>query len=105
MWSAGTGEAMSSTAGRIVQVLIVLLGLAGLALLGARRRWWELAALAVPILLVTAVGAVSLAPPRRNEILMTLVFPLAAVALTGAASALSSRDPWLSHSQASSRPS
>jgi 4-amino-4-deoxy-L-arabinose transferase-like glycosyltransferase len=105
MWSAGTGEAMSSTAGRIVQVLIVLLGLAGLALLGARRRWWELAALAVPILLVTAVGAVSLAPPRRNEILMTLVFPLAAAALTGAASALSSRDPWLSHSQASSRPS
>ena len=41
----------------------------------------ELAALATPILLVTAVGAASLAAPRRNEVLMTLVFPLAALAL------------------------
>jgi hypothetical protein len=104
MWSAGIGEAMESGLGRVVQVLLVLLGLAGLVLLGARRRWWELATMATPIALVTAVGAISLAAPRRNEILMTLVFPLAATALARAGSALSSSRPWPSR-QASSPPS
>jgi hypothetical protein len=61
MWSSGVGEAMSSTLGRAVQILVVALGLAGFVLLGLRRRWWELIALATPIVLVTAVGAVSLA--------------------------------------------
>ncbi len=83
MWSSGVGEAMSSTAGRVVQVLLVLAGLAGLALLAWRRRW-EAIAMGLPILTVTAIGAATLAPPRRNEILMTLVLPLAAIALAGA---------------------
>lgn len=90
MWSSGVGEAMSSGPGRVVQVLIVLAGIAGLALLAARRRVWELAATALPLLLVTAVGAVSLAAPRRNEVLMTLVFPLASLALASAVAAVSS---------------
>ncbi len=90
MWSAGVGEAMESSAGRVVQVLLVLLGLAGLGLLALRRRWWELVAMATPIALVTAVGAASLAAPRRNEILMTLIFPLAGVALARAGAAVSS---------------
>jgi hypothetical protein len=94
MWSGGIGEAMSSTAGRTVQVLIVLIGLAGLALLGMRRRWWELVAMATPIVLVTAVGAASLAAPRRNEVLMTLIFPLAGVALARMGAALSSSPRW-----------
>ncbi len=104
MWSSGVGEAFSSTPGRVVQVALVLAGLAGLVLLGARRRWWELVALAVPIAMVTAVGAVSLAAPRRNEVLMTLVFPLAALALSSALAALSSAREWSSE-QASSPPS
>ncbi len=91
MWSSGVGAAMSSTLGRVLQVLLVALGIAGLALLAAWRRWWDLVATIVPILLVTAVGAISLAAPRRNEVLMTLVFPLAAIAVASAASALSSR--------------
>ena len=103
MWSSGVGEAMSSSLGRAVQILLVLLGIGGLVLLGLRRRWWELAALATPILLVTAVGAASLAAPRRNEVLMTLVFPLAALALFWVASALSSGRSWRSP-QASSPP-
>ncbi len=101
MWSAGIGEAMESTAGRVVQVLLVLLGLAGLGVLGMRRRWWELIAMATPIVLVTAVGAASLAAPRRNEILMTLIFPLAGVALARLGAALLSRREWGS-TQASS---
>jgi len=90
MWSAGPGAAMSSGLGRVVQVILVLLGVAGLVLLAFRRRWWETLALAAPIVLVTLVGAASLAAPRRNEILMTLIIPLAALALASAASALSS---------------
>jgi len=101
MWSAGIGEAMESAAGRIVQVLLVLLGLGGLVLLGLRRRWWELVAMATPIVLVTVVGAASLAAPRRNEILMTLIFPLAGVALARLGAAISSGGPW-SPRQASS---
>jgi 4-amino-4-deoxy-L-arabinose transferase-like glycosyltransferase len=89
MWSSGVGEAMSSTAGRIMQVLLVLAGIAGLALLAWRRRW-EAIAVGLPILMVSAIGAATLAPPRRNEILMTLVLPLAAIAFTEAAVRLSS---------------
>ena len=104
MWSAGIGEAMSSTAGRVLQMLIVVLGLAGLVVLARRRWWWELVAMATPIALVTAVGAASLAAPRRNEVLMTLVFPLAGAALARAGGALSSSDSWSSPAQASSPP-
>jgi 4-amino-4-deoxy-L-arabinose transferase-like glycosyltransferase len=105
MWSGGVGEAMSSTAGRVVQVLVVLLALAGLGVLAWRRWWWELVAMATPIAIVTAVGAVSLAANRRSEVLMTLVFPLAGAALARAGGALSSSRPWLSSKQASSPPS
>jgi hypothetical protein len=109
MWSSGIGEAMSSTAGRVVQVLVVVLAIAGLIVLGARRRWWDLVAMATPLVLVTAVGAASLAAPRRNEVLMTLVFPLAAAALARAGGALSSSSRWRpsdsSPQQASSPPS
>lgn len=94
MWSSGIGEAMSSTPGRVVQVLIVLLGLGGLGVLAMRRRYWELAAMATPIVLVTAVGAATLAAPRRNEVLITLVFPLAGVALARVAAAISSSAQW-----------
>jgi len=103
MWSSGVGEAMSGTAGRVVQIALVLLGLASLLLLGLRRRWWELLAFATPIVLVTAVGAVSLAAPRRNEVLMTLVFPLAGLALSSGLAAISSGREWSSE-QASSPP-
>jgi 4-amino-4-deoxy-L-arabinose transferase-like glycosyltransferase len=92
MWSAGIGEAMESAAGRVIQTLIVIFALAGLTVLAWRRWWWELVAMAMPIALVTAVGAISLAAPRRNEVLMTLIFPLAAAALSrGAATLLSKR--------------
>lgn len=79
MWSSGIGEAMSSTVGRVIQVVLVLLGLAGAILLGRDRRW-EVIPMTVPIAVVTAIAVVTLAPPRRNEILMTLVLTLAAIA-------------------------
>jgi 4-amino-4-deoxy-L-arabinose transferase-like glycosyltransferase len=103
MWSSGVGEALDTTVGRVVQILLVVAGLAGFALLALRRRWWELVVLATPIVLVTLVGAVSLAAPRRNEVLMTLVFPLAGLALSSGLAAISSGRKW-SRVQASSPP-
>jgi 4-amino-4-deoxy-L-arabinose transferase-like glycosyltransferase len=94
MWSSGVGEFMATTLGRVLQLLLVALGVAGLVLLGLRRRWWETFCLAAPIVLVTVVGAASLAAPRRNEILMTLIIPLAALALSSLATAVSSGRKW-----------
>ncbi|HWC47415.1 MAG TPA: glycosyltransferase family 39 protein [Solirubrobacterales bacterium] len=104
MWSSGVGETMNTTAGRVVQILLVLLGIIGFVLLGIWRRWWELVVLATPIVLVTLVGAVSLAAPRRNEVLMTLVFPLAGLAFSSALAAISSGRQWSPQPQASSPP-
>jgi len=92
MWSSGVGEAMSSPLGRVLQVLLVLGGLAGLVLLALRRRW-EAIAIALPVLTVTAVASLTLAPPRRNEILMTLVLSLAGVALDAALNRTTDPDP------------
>jgi 4-amino-4-deoxy-L-arabinose transferase-like glycosyltransferase len=104
MWSSGVGEAMSSTTGRALQILLVLLGIAGFVLLALWGRWWDLVVLATPIALVTLVGAVSLAAPRRNEVLMTLVFPLAGLALSSALAAIFSGRRWSPQPQASSPP-
>lgn len=90
MWSSGVGEAMESTAGRVIQVIVVVLAFAGLAVLLTRRRCLEALVLAIPIATVTAIGAATLASNRRSEILMTLVFPLAATALTRGFAHLSS---------------
>jgi 4-amino-4-deoxy-L-arabinose transferase-like glycosyltransferase len=94
MWSSGPGAALETGLGKVIQVLLVLLGVAGLVLLGVRRRWLETLCLATPIVLVTLVGAATLAAPRRNEILMTLIIPLAALAISTAASSLSSGRKW-----------
>lgn len=83
MWSSGVGEAMSSPAGRVVQLILVGLGLVGAVLLGRSRRW-EVLPMTIPIAVVTGIAVVTLAPPRRNEILMTLVLTLSAIATAAA---------------------
>lgn len=99
MWGTGIGEAMSSPLGALVQKGLVLAGLAGLILLAWRRRW-EAIVMAIPIFTVTAVGALTLAPPRRNEILMVLVLPLAAIALCEAVAWVRGRaDPNLNQTE------
>lgn len=83
MWGSGVGEAMSSPAGRAVQLYLVLAGLAGAILLGRARRW-EIFPVTIPVVVVTGIAVLTLAPPRRNEVLMTLVLVLGAVALSAA---------------------
>lgn len=81
MWSNGQGGVMRSLPGRILQVALVLAGLAGLVLLARRRRWFEVAICAVPLSVITAVGAITLASDRRGQVLMILLLPLAAQAM------------------------
>jgi hypothetical protein len=83
MWSSGVGPAMTTALGRAAQLSLVGLGIVGFILLAWRRRL-EALALGLPIAVITAVGAVTLASNRRNEVLMTLVFPLVGVALARA---------------------
>jgi 4-amino-4-deoxy-L-arabinose transferase-like glycosyltransferase len=81
MWDQGVGPTMDSTLGRAAQRILVLLGICGFVATAWRRRWWEFTAFAIPIGLVTLVGAISLASTRRNEVLMSLAIPLAAATL------------------------
>ncbi len=90
LWGTGFGPAMKTTAGRITQLLLLAFGIAGFALLWARRRW-EGIVFAIPVVAITGIGALSLASNRRNEILMTLVIPLAAAAITRAVAATRAR--------------
>jgi Dolichyl-phosphate-mannose-protein mannosyltransferase len=90
MWSTGVGSAMSSTAGKIVQLTVIALGLIGLAIVWGRRRV-DAILMALPIVLITGIGAITVASSRRNEVLMTLVFPLAGVALARAGAVVRGR--------------
>lgn len=92
MWSSGVGEAMSSPVGRALQVLLVLAAALGAVLLGRERRW-EVIPLTLPIVVVTAIAVLTLAPPRRNEVLMTLVLVLAGLAISRSWGWLSERLP------------
>ena len=81
MWSNGQGAAMRSLPGRTIQVLLVLAALAGLVLLIRRRSWFQAAICAIPLGVITAVGAVTLASDRRGQVLMIIILPLAALAI------------------------
>jgi 4-amino-4-deoxy-L-arabinose transferase-like glycosyltransferase len=86
MWGA-SGRAMRGTAANALHVVLLVLGLTGLALLAARRRW-EAIAFAVPIAGITLIGSLLLAGTRRNLPLMPLVIVLAATALYALAARL-----------------
>lgn len=90
LWGTGVGPVMESTPGRIAQFLLLVLGIVGFVLLCVRRGR-DAVAFAIPIVCITGIGALSLASNRRNEILMTLVIPLAAAAITRAVAATRTR--------------
>jgi hypothetical protein len=65
----------------VLQWALVILGLAGLALLAWQRRW-EALLLGTIFLAITAISALLVASPRRVLVLAPLLAPLAAAALT-----------------------
>ena len=81
MWSSGVGAFMATTPGRVLQIALVLLGIAGLVLLGFAPPLVGDALPRDPDRPGHRGRRRDLAAPRRNEILMTLIFPLAGLAL------------------------
>jgi hypothetical protein len=87
MWGQGAAakpeQQGPGVAGDWFHRLVMLLGLIGLVLLAARRRWeaWVLGSV---LGLATVIAVVTLAPPRRNVDLLPLVSALAAYAAVSA---------------------
>jgi 4-amino-4-deoxy-L-arabinose transferase-like glycosyltransferase len=82
MWH-GAGDPSYTVAGSAYHYIVLALGLCGLALLVARRRWevWPIALLLAGISLI---GGLLLAGVRRNLPVMPIVLALAGVAISAA---------------------
>ncbi len=87
MWKQGFSSGKHPTMSRpwwiVFHAAFVLLGLGGLVLVALRRRW-EAWALGIPIVGITAVGAIFLSSPRRVMVLIPLLGALAGVAAVSA---------------------
>ena len=77
MWS-GAGAPSDRPLGAALHFVVLALGLAGLAVLAARRRW-EVVPIVVLVCGISVIGALLLAGTRRNLPVMPLVFALAGV--------------------------
>jgi 4-amino-4-deoxy-L-arabinose transferase-like glycosyltransferase len=81
IWSHGPRETMRKPLWEALHWALVALGLLGLGVLAARRRW-EALLLAVVLISVTATGALLVASPRRVLVTIPVVAALAGVATT-----------------------
>jgi hypothetical protein len=81
IWSHGPRDVMREPVWEVLHWLLVALGLLGLAILAWRRRW-EALLLGTIFLSITALSALLVASPRRVLVLVPLLAPLAACALT-----------------------
>jgi hypothetical protein len=81
IWFHPAREVMRGFPWIVLQWALVILGLAGLAILAWQRRW-EALLLATIFLAVTAISALLVASPRRVLVLIPLLAPLAATTLT-----------------------
>ncbi len=79
IWHRGLGSTMAAPGWRAFHLSLLALAVVGLGRL-ARQRRVEALVLALPIAGITVLGALLLAPPRRNVPLMPLVIALSAAA-------------------------
>jgi 4-amino-4-deoxy-L-arabinose transferase-like glycosyltransferase len=77
VWRRGSGPSMRGSGWIAFHYALLALGVVGLAVLAARRRW-EALAIGLLIAGITVLGGLLLAVPRRNVPLMPLVMALAA---------------------------
>jgi hypothetical protein len=89
MWSP-SGKSMDPLPHTIFHYALLVLGLTGLALLAARRRF-EALPFGLVLAGITFTGMALLAGTRRNVVLMPLVITLASFTLTQLGAAISSR--------------
>jgi hypothetical protein len=80
-WTEPARGVMREPSWRALQLAVVLLGLAGLVVLGLARRWLELAACGLVLAYMTAVGALLIASPRRELVVVPILAALAGVAV------------------------
>jgi hypothetical protein len=80
IWSHGPRGVMREPGWELLHWALVALGLVGLAVLAARRRW-EVLLLATIFVAITAVSALLVASPRRVLVMMPLVAALAGVGI------------------------
>jgi hypothetical protein len=90
IWSHGPRDVMREPAWTAFHLLLVALGLLGLAVLAWRRRW-EALLIGVVLLAVTATGALLVASPRRVLVTVPLVAALAGVGASRSYAWLDSR--------------
>jgi hypothetical protein len=90
-WTEPARGVMREPPWRALQLALVLLGLAGLLVLALCRRWLELAACGLVLVYMTAIGALLIASPRRELVVVPLLAALAGVAVTGARDSLARR--------------
>jgi hypothetical protein len=81
IWSHGPRDVMREPVWEVVHWLLVAFGLFGLAVLAWQRRW-EALLFGTIFLAITALSALLVASPRRVLVLVPLLAPLAATALT-----------------------
>ncbi len=90
-WSEPARSVMDQQPWRTLQLGLCALALAGLAVLIGRRRWPEAALCGLVLLYMTAVGALLIASPRRELVVLPLLAALAGVALAAARDSLARR--------------
>lgn len=80
IWSHGPRDVMREPGWEVLHWLLVVFGLAGLAIL-ARQRRWEALLIGTIFLAITAVSALLVASPRRVLVLVPLLAALTAMAI------------------------
>jgi len=89
IWFHPAREIMRGFPWIVLQWALVLLGLAGLAILALKRRW-EALLIGTIFLAITAISALLVASPRRVLVLVPLLAPLAAATLAWLATSFGS---------------
>jgi 4-amino-4-deoxy-L-arabinose transferase-like glycosyltransferase len=90
-WTDAPRAVMEAEPWRALQLGIAILGLAGLAVLALRDRRFEALACGLVLLYVTAIGALLIASPRRELVVLPLLAALAGVAVAGGRDSLARR--------------
>ncbi len=90
-WTDAARGVMLDEPWRALQLAVVVLALAGLAVLARRRRFEALVA-GIVLFYMTAIAALLIASPRRELVVLPLLTALAGAAVAAAASALRGRD-------------
>jgi len=81
IWAFGQRDVMREPAWKVLHWVLVTLGLLGLGVLAAQRRW-EALLIGTVLLAVTATGALLVASPRRVLVTVPVVAALAGAATT-----------------------